>query len=72
MKTATVKVGDRLSTSDKWRLNVERFLLLLGLALLALYLAARIQSPALSRAAVLSFEALQTQSSLKLLGVIRA
>jgi sortase A len=65
MKTATVNAGDRRSTSDKWRVKVERFLSVLGLALLALYVAARIHSAVLSRAAVLSFEASQTQSSLR-------
>jgi sortase A len=65
MNTATVKAADRRSASDKWRVNVERFLSLLGIALLALYVAARIHSAVLSRAAVLSFEALQTQSSLR-------
>jgi sortase A len=65
MKTATVKAGDRRSTSEKWRVNVERLLLVLGFALLALYVATRIHSAVLSRAAVLSFEASQTQSSLR-------
>jgi sortase A len=65
MKTATVKPADRRSTSDKWRANVERLLLVLGLALLALYVATRIHSAVLSRAAVLSFEASQTQSSVR-------
>jgi sortase A len=65
MKTATVKPADRRSTSDKWRANVERLLLVLGLALLALYLGTRIYGAVLSRAAVLSFEASQTQSSLR-------
>jgi sortase A len=64
MKTATVNAGDRRSTGDNWRFKVERFLLVLGLALLALYVAARVHSAVLSRAAVLSFQASQTQSSL--------
>jgi sortase A len=65
MKTATVKAGDRRSTSGKWRVKLERFLSVLGLGLLALYVAARIHGTALSRAAVQSFEASQTQSSLR-------
>jgi sortase A len=65
MKTATIKAADRRSTSEKWRVNVERLLLVLGLALLALYVATRVHSAVLSRAAVLSFEASQTQSSLR-------
>jgi sortase A len=65
MKTATVNAGDRQSTSDKWRVKVERFLSVLGLALLALYVAARIHGAILSRAGVLSFEASQTQSSVR-------
>jgi sortase A len=65
MKTATVKADDRRSASDKWLVNVERLLLVLGLALLALYVAAQIHGTVLSRAAVLSFEASQTQSSVR-------
>jgi sortase A len=65
MKTATVKAGDRRSTSEKWRVSVEHFLSILGLALLALYVAARIHGAVLSRAAVQNFEASQTQSSLR-------
>jgi sortase A len=65
MKIATVKAGDRRSTSEKWRVSVEHFLSFLGLALLALYVAARIHGAVLSRAAVHNFEASQTQSSFR-------
>lgn len=63
MKNSTVKAGDRRSTSDKWRVTVERVLSVLGLALLALYLAARVHGGLLSRAAIESFKASQMQSS---------
>ena len=65
MKTkATVNAGGPPGTSDKWRVTVERFLSVLGLALLAVYVAARIHGAVLSRAVVQSFEASQTRSSL--------
>ena len=63
MKAATVKAIDRRSVSAKWRVIAERLLLALGIALLALYVGARIQGTVLSRAAVQSFEASEKQSS---------